>query len=231
MQECPSVWKNVLSSCTGHGLRHQGTGEQDISPASKWESPSLEIPPRSRVWLLAPEAQNPNWGRTPKTKPFVWQRLTLTTGHTTAPILCGLINENCHKLRASQAGKTSTSSVYGDVWLHEGLSSSMPPSQMHPSGWGAGSAGQTTPHIPVFGVPLRTGKKYSKFMASNATCPGQSSDGHSLLVSYYTSHYFLIGTFCIAVPLIRIQEPGRQPVASGDKAHLCFGPLCGHPIV
>lgn len=53
MQECPSVWKNVLSSCTGHGLRHQGTGEQDISPASKWESPSLEIPPWSRVWLLA----------------------------------------------------------------------------------------------------------------------------------------------------------------------------------
>lgn len=52
---------------------------------------------------------------------------------------------------------------------------------------GAGSAGQTIPHISVFGVPLRTGKKYSKFMASNATCPGQSSDGHSLLASHYTS--------------------------------------------
>lgn len=72
---------------------------------------------------------------------------------------------------------------------------------------------RTRTHIAAFGRLVLTEEKHSKFKASNAICPAQSSDGHLSFSCDYTSLcFFLVGTIFILVPSIRISRTRSQPV-------------------
>lgn len=115
----------------------------------------------------------------------------------------------------------------------EGLRSSIPPARCTHLTTGRILLVRPEP-ISLFGMPLLTQKKYSKFIASNSICPGQGLDGHLLFSFYFTSLCFSLSNWYIFLFwcfLSGSQDPKTSFSASGYQAHLCFDPLGGHLTV